>query len=177
MIDVLADQVRGKIIRKVNVAKWFTLIADEVTDVSNKEILSLVLRYVDPDTLLVQEDLVGFFECDTGITRRGLANKITSCLRSFNLDLSNLRGQAYDGAGNMAGCVNGTATLITNEYPQALYLHCASHCLNLAVVKTLKVTSVHNIHKHIEAMFLLTLHLNTIVAPSLSLYLTTYSLR
>ena len=27
MIDVLADQVRGKIIRKVHVEKWFTLIA------------------------------------------------------------------------------------------------------------------------------------------------------
>ena len=77
MIDVLADQVRGKIIRKVHVEKWFTLIADEVTDVFNKEILSLVLRYVDSDTLLVREYLVGLFECDTGITGRGLANKIT----------------------------------------------------------------------------------------------------
>ena len=106
------------------------MIADEVTDASNKEILSLVLRYVDPDTLLVREDLVGFFECDTGITGCGLANKITSCLHSFNLDLSNLQGQVYDGAGNMAECVNGTATLITNEYPQALYLHCASRDAN-----------------------------------------------
>ena len=51
MIDVLADQIRGKIIRKVHVAKWFTLIANEVIDASNKEILSLVLRYVDPNTV------------------------------------------------------------------------------------------------------------------------------
>ena len=65
MIDVLADQVRGKIIRKVHVAKWFTMIVDEVTDASNKEILSLVLRYVVPNTVLVREDLVGVFQCDT----------------------------------------------------------------------------------------------------------------
>ena len=28
--------------------------------------------------------------------------------------------------------------LICKEYPLALYLHCASHCLNLAVVKSLE---------------------------------------
>ena len=124
------------------------------TDASNKEILSLVLRYVDPDILLVREDSVGFFKCDTRITGCGLANKIiVRSLRSFNLDLSNLRGQVYDGAGNMAGCVNGTATLVTNEYPQALYLHCASHCLNLAVVKSLKVTSVHNMMNVLERVY------------------------
>ena len=129
------------------------MIADEVTDASNKEILSLVLSNVDSDTLLVQEYLVGLFECDTGITGRGSANKITSCLHSLNLDLSNLQGQAYDGAGNMARCVNGTAILITNEYIQALYLHCASYCLNLAIVKSLKVTSVHNMMNVVESVY------------------------
>ena len=111
---------------------------------SNKEQLSLVLRYVDSDTLLVRKDLIGFVECNTGITGRELANKITSSLQAFGLDLSNLRGQAYDGAGNMAGSVNGTAALISAQYPLALYLHCASHCLNLTVVKSLQITSVRN---------------------------------
>ena len=36
------------------------------------------------------------------------------------------------------------ASLICKEYPMALYLHCASHCLNLAVVNSLEVTSVRN---------------------------------
>ena len=64
VINVLADQVRQKIIWKVHRAKWFSVIADEVTDVSNKEQLSLVVRYTDVDTLLVREDLLGFFECN-----------------------------------------------------------------------------------------------------------------
>jgi hypothetical protein len=153
MIDVLADQVRGKIISMVHASKWFTVIADEVTDISNKEILSIALRYVDSATLLVREDYVGFFECDTGISGRHLADKITSCLCSFNLDLSYLRGQAYDGAGNMAGRVNGVATLISNEYPKAFYTHCTSHCLNLAVVKSLQITSVHNMMNVVERVY------------------------
>ena len=60
------------------------------------------------------------------------------------MDLSDLCGQAYDGAGNMAGSVNGTAALITADYPLALYFHCASHCLNLAVVSLLQVIIVRN---------------------------------
>ena len=55
IIDVLSDQVRQKIIRKVHQVKLFSVIADEVTDISNKEQLSLVVRYVDLDTLLVRE--------------------------------------------------------------------------------------------------------------------------
>ena len=131
-------------IQKVQATKWYTVIADEVTDVSNKEQFSIVLRYVDSDSLLVREDLVGFIECDSGTSGRSLAEKITISLEELGLDLSNLHGQAYDGAGNMAGVVNGTAAIITAQYPLALYMHCASHCLNLTVVKSFEVTSVRN---------------------------------
>ena len=134
-------------------AKWFTVIADEVTDISNKELLSLVLRYVDCDTGLVREDLTSFLEYDTGISGHCLAEKITTTLQSYGLDLMKLRGQAYDGAGNMAGSVRGTAALITAQYPLALYLHCASHCLNLAVVKSLQVTSVRKMMGVVDRVY------------------------
>ena len=85
---------------------------------------------------MIRED---FIECDCGITGRALAEKILSFLSTLGLDPTNLRGQAYDRAGNniMSGSVNGTAALISSQYPLALYLHCASHSLNLAVVKSL----------------------------------------
>ncbi len=144
LIDILSKQVCQNIIDRVKVSKWFTVIADEVTDVSNMEILSLVVRYYNPDSLLPCEDLVGFFECNEGITGRQLANIILTNLQSFGLDLSFLRGQAYDGAGNMSGSIKGTAAIITEQHNQATYLHCASHCLNLVVVKSLQSTNVRN---------------------------------
>ena len=73
-----------------------------------------------------------------------MADKITGSLLAYGLDPTNIRGQAYDGAGNMAGSVNGAAALIRAQYPLALYLHCTSHCLNLAVVNSVQVTSLHN---------------------------------
>ncbi len=69
---------------------------------------------------------------------------ILTFLGSHGLNPTKLRGQAYDGAGKMSGRVNGTAALITKDYPLALYLHCAYHNLNLAVVKFLDETSVRN---------------------------------
>ena len=109
LVDVTADQIRRKILDRVKRAVWYTVKADEVTDISNKEQLSVVLRYVDPDTVLVREDLVSFFECDEGITGSNIAEKIADSLERFGLDLGKLRGQSYNGAGNMAGRIRDTA--------------------------------------------------------------------
>ena len=83
LFDVAADQIRQKILDRMKRAVWYTVIADEVTDISNKEQLSVVLRYVDPDTILVREDLVSFFEYDEGITGSNLAEKSLILLRAL----------------------------------------------------------------------------------------------
>ena len=44
-------------------------------------------------------------------------------------------GQAYDGAADMCGARKGAASIIAAEYPLAVYSHCKSHVLNLALVK------------------------------------------
>ena len=142
--NILGDQIQQTIVNRVRRAQFFSLVADEVTDSSNREQLAIVLRYVDPDDLQIREDLVEFVECDAGVTGRAVAEKMTGFIQSSGLDLNKLRGQAYDGAGNMAGKVKGAAAIITSDYPLALYLHCTSHSLNLAVVKSLEVQSVRN---------------------------------
>lgn len=53
----------------------------------------------------------------------------------------------------MSGITKGAAARITAQYPLALYLHCASHCLNLVVVNSLKDTSngtqLYLLHVHV----------------------------
>ena len=139
--DILGTQIKRNILDRVRRAKLFSVVADEVTDSSNKEQLALALRYVDPGNLQIREDLVEFIECDTGVTGSTI---VTGFIQSSGLDPTKLRGQAYVGAGNMAGKTNGAAAIITRDYPLASYLHCASHSLNLAVVKSLEVQSVRN---------------------------------
>ncbi len=47
----------------------------------------------------------------------------------------------------MAGKTRGAGAIITAQYPLALYVYCASHQLNLAVVKSAEVTSIRNMMK------------------------------
>ena len=144
VIAALGDHIQSKIITNIRRAKFFSIVADEVTDCSNKEQLSLVLRYVHPDTLQIREDLIQFVECDTVITGRALADKMRATISVLGLNLQNLRGQGYDGAGNMSGKTNGAAAIMSSSYPLALYLYCASHSLNLAVVKSIDIPCVRN---------------------------------
>ena len=44
----------------------------------------------------------------------------------------------------MSGNTNGAAARISSQYLLALYTHCTSHCLNLAVVASFKEVSVRN---------------------------------
>ena len=67
------------------------VIADEVTDASNKEQLSIVLRYVQVD--VVKEVFVGFIYVE-----RITGGAILEWLETTGLSPSDMRGQCYDGA-------------------------------------------------------------------------------
>ena len=133
LISILGDHIRDVILRKVRSSLCYTVIADEVTDCSNKEQLSIVLRYIESETSFIREDLVTFLECDSGTTGEALADQILTFVKN-HLDPSKMRGQAYDGVSNMSGKTSGTAARISFIYPLALYTQCAFHSLNLAVV-------------------------------------------
>ena len=44
----------------------------------------------------------------------------------------------------MPGKTHGGAALIASQFPLSFYLHSSSHCLNLSIVKSLEVASIHN---------------------------------
>ena len=60
-----------------------------------------MIRYVEPDTSYIREDLVTFLECDSGVSGEALAEKMLGFVTD-HLDPSKMRGQAYDGASNMS---------------------------------------------------------------------------
>jgi len=67
-----------------------------------------------------------------------------------------LVGQGYDGAAAMGGHLNGVRTAIQEQYPMALYVHCAAHSLNLALSKSCTVPLIRNsvgMLKEVEKFF------------------------
>ena len=67
LISLLGDHIYNAILRKVCSSLCHTLIADEITDYFNQEQLCTVIRYVEPETASIREDLNIFLECDSDI--------------------------------------------------------------------------------------------------------------
>ena len=89
---------------------------------------------------------MSFVLCENGITGEKLASVLIKKIDSLSLEIENCRGQASDGAGNVAGPKSG----LTRLNSKAWYMHCFNHRLNLSVANTFKITSVHNLMDRIR---------------------------
>ncbi|XP_057545754.1 uncharacterized protein LOC130824754 [Amaranthus tricolor] len=136
IITCCAKETTKRIIEEVGDG-YFSILADESSDVSQKEQLALVLRFVNRENGSVVEHFLGILHVgDT--TALSLKNAIMSLLMEHSLSPSMIRGQGYDGASNMRGEINGLKTLIMNDSPRAYYIHCFAHQLQLTLVAVAK---------------------------------------
>jgi len=115
---------------------YFALLVDESFDVSRKEQMAIVLRYVDKKGFVV-EAFIGLVHVkDTSAL--SLKKTIVNVLAQHSLSLSYVRGQCYDGASNMQGDINGLKMLIKKESKSAHSIHCFAHQLQLTLVAVSK---------------------------------------
>ena len=97
----MANQVLREKLTVVKNSNFYSVMCDEYTDISNKEQLAICVRWVD-DNLKAHEDFLGFYQI-TNIKRDTIVSTIKDALIRFKLPLTDLRGQACDGASNMMG--------------------------------------------------------------------------
>ncbi|XP_070667354.1 uncharacterized protein [Malus domestica] len=126
-LDAIMDDLKDR---------FFSILVDEARDVSVKEQMAMVLRYVD-DNGHVIERFVGIQHV-TNTTSSSLKDAIDTLFSRNGLSISKLRGQGYDGANNMRGELNSLKTKILREQPCAYYVHCLAHQLQLALVVVAK---------------------------------------
>jgi len=126
-------------------AKYYSILCDETTDVSTLEQMTICVRYVDVTTWVIREDFLGFIEM-VSTTGTVIKNTIEQKLVSIGLNIENIRGQGYDGGSNMSGRINGVQALILKEQPLAFYTHCFNHSLNLCLPKACDVSAIKNMN-------------------------------
>ena len=80
--------------------RFFSILADEASDCSNQEQLSLVIRFVDGSGE-IGEEFLDFLHYDLGLSGKALSETVLNGIANFTLDLHNCRGQGYDGAISM----------------------------------------------------------------------------
>ena len=71
--------------------------------------------------LTAHEDFMGLYEVDS-INASTLVRFLKDSLIRFNVSLSKLRGQCFDGVSNMSGIRQGVATVIQAEQPNVFLL-------------------------------------------------------
>lgn len=130
------------LLEEVKAAKFFTILADEVTS-TNIEHLAICVRFVDAQSN-IREEFLTFLQLER-ITGKHLSDAILNFLRENSLSVENIRGQGYDGASNMSSGRVGVQALIQNKAPLATYVHCSGHCLNLVISYSCSLPEVRNV--------------------------------
>ncbi|XP_058746524.1 uncharacterized protein LOC131619423 [Vicia villosa] len=111
---------------------FFCVLVDESGDCSGKEQMAVVVRFVDVRGFVVERFIgIVHVEDTSAISLKGA---LECLLSGFGLCISKIRGQGYDGASNMRGKFGGLKTLIQKQNPQAYYVHCFAHQLQLTLV-------------------------------------------
>ncbi|XP_062599060.1 52 kDa repressor of the inhibitor of the protein kinase-like, partial [Saccostrea cucullata] len=151
LINLLGNQVRKNIVDSCRNSKFLGIIADECTDSSTKEQMSLCIRFLDSidGCLEIREEFVGFKYAES-VKGMAVSNIIIDFLAELNLNIQNLRAQCYDGAANMSGKYSGVQARILQVVPEASYVHCKAHSLNLALIHSSKVMCIRNMMSTVQ---------------------------
>ncbi|XP_065643089.1 uncharacterized protein LOC136074678 [Hydra vulgaris] len=91
LIDICGQIITEKIIKEAKIAKYFSVIADETTDVSHHEQLCVCIRFV---CLIngfhtIREEFLNFKKAND-LSSKGLGELIIQTLKGHNLDLTYL---------------------------------------------------------------------------------------
>ncbi|XP_049374828.1 uncharacterized protein LOC125839897 [Solanum verrucosum] len=123
------ETIKG-IIKELN-GDYFSLLVDESFDVSRKEQMTVILRYVDRRRFVMERllDIVHVKNTSALFLKEAIVN----LLSQHSLSLSYVCGQCFDRANNMQGDINGLKMLIKKESTSAYSRHCFAHQLQLTL--------------------------------------------
>ncbi|XP_028085988.1 zinc finger MYM-type protein 1-like [Camellia sinensis] len=136
IVNVAAFETINVIIRDLGDTLFFSILIDEARDISINEQMTVIIRYVDKKSQVI-EHFLGI-EHVANTNALSLKQAVENLFSRLRLSISKLQGQGYDGGRNMQGEFNGLKTLILKENPCAYYVYCFAHQLQLALLTVAK---------------------------------------
>ena len=99
----------------------------------------MLLRYVNAvaDAVQIEEHFVGFIAVEHTYSA-SLTEVLLNKLEQLKLSIHDCRGQGYDNGANMAGRRSGVQQRVLPVNPNALFIPCSSHSLNLVLCESAK---------------------------------------
>ena len=160
IINIIVLCLREKVLEPLIVVKYYSITVDEVTDqYANMEILCICIRFVDVTNAkpCIKELFLDFLHLQRD-TREAVANGILTLLGRYGLNVSNIRGQSYDGASAMAGTHTWTQARIKILNCLTLYTHCCSHVLNLSIASSSTEHGICDMIQVINEVYIFFIH-------------------
>ena len=131
ILAMLAHEVQRVIVDEARMSEFYGITADGTTDVSGREQFSVTLQYTTQD-FDTKSKFLGFYNAPDS-TGETLFKVIMDIFLRLNLSISHLQGYCFDGASNMSGMNKGVQARLKSKCPDAVFVHCANHSLDLAL--------------------------------------------
>ena len=119
-------------------SQFYSIMADESTDVYSKEELSICGRWVEDGKAV--EHFLGSVRAHE-VDAQSLTQYLLEFLQGKDLDVRKMGGLGFDGASIMSGAKSGVQLRVGFHTPSTLYVHCRCHQLQLA---SLHAADEHN---------------------------------
>ena len=134
VVDLLASIskiLESNLLSSFQASPYFSLMADESTDISSKEELSVCARWLHESKS--EEHFLGIVQAKE-TTAEALTGYLYAFLESKNINIKKMRGLGFDGTNTMSGQRSGVQIRLRLHSPSAVYVHCRCHQLQLAAV-------------------------------------------
>ena len=133
----LGTWVEESILKRLQKAAMYSLMADECTDIANVEELSVFCRWEEGGVLVeCFLEIIPLKKADA----ETIYSTLIECLKKKNLQVGRIVGLGFDGAATFSGRRTGVQARIKKHTPHALFVHCLCHLLQLACVQSANKT-------------------------------------
>ena len=134
MFLIIGEVLKEDYLEKIKQVDSFGLLADETSDVSVLEQLTMFVKFVDyelgePRTVFLSAECI----IDPSVPNAEvLTESILGVLKKFDLNIDKMKSFVSDGASVMTGIYNGVAVRLKRVNNVMLNFHCICHRLALA---------------------------------------------
>ena len=136
-VKALGTWVEESLLKRLHKAPLFSIMADECTDVTTIEELTICCRWVEsgePDEHFIE--ILPLKKANA----ENIYSALVECCREKNIQLGRLIGMGFDGAATFSGDKTGVQRRLKDLSPHALFVHCRCHVLQLASVQAANAT-------------------------------------
>ncbi|XP_054481963.1 uncharacterized protein si:dkey-250d21.1 isoform X2 [Anoplopoma fimbria] len=142
------DLMREEIQNSLRLARFFSILLQDVTSIEGKDQIPVFIRSVTVDGF-PQKHLIGFLPCD--MDTENLFYMLLSELRNkWGLRMEHCRGLTYLVTGSMCQKMRDLTSRILQEFPQVVLSPSDPYAFNIWIIRCMPVPSIQNVANTVE---------------------------